>query len=455
MAGGSPEPGAQPAASPPCLTRLPDGTLKQVSPLTGTVVWSVPGRSHRPIPVHPGPVRELDPDQHRRACAFCADRLLETPPERARLVRDPQARDPGGLLPGWRLLRDLPAEQLTQTSAQFRRIPNLYPILPLAYWRADHGLQVPPQVRARARDYVASPEGRAHLLGIRAARAGAAGADERGDPGDEDLFEQSLGLFASTHDLVVARRHYIDGAATDDLLCAAGDLTAEEHLAFLALTVDALRDLTGTNPHARYVAVFQNWLRPAGASFDHLHKQLVAIDEWGPLMSGVVDLVRRRPQVFNEEVADVAARNRLVVAENDHAVVLAGVGHRYPTLELYSTGATHRPWEHEAEALRGVSALLHACHVATGAGTATNEEWHYRPVDAEMPMPWRINLKWRVSTLAGFEGGTRINVNTIDPFSLRDRVVASLADLREAGRIGPLRIGDECSHRRGILRYGG
>ena len=40
----------------------------------------------------------------------------------------------------------------------------------------------------------------------------------------------------------------------------------------------ALFDL---NRYARYVVVFQNWLKPAGASFDHLHKQLVAVDERG------------------------------------------------------------------------------------------------------------------------------------------------------------------------------
>ena len=35
-------------------------------------------------------------------------------------------------------------------------------------------------------------------------------------------------------------------------------------------------------------------------------------------------------------------------------------------------------------------------------------------------MPWRVLIKWRISTAAGFEGGTKIYVNTIDPESLRD-----------------------------------
>src|SRR5450756_542788 len=43
-------PMTEPAAPLP-LVRLPDGTVKQVSPLTGTVVWTVPGRAHRPLSV--------------------------------------------------------------------------------------------------------------------------------------------------------------------------------------------------------------------------------------------------------------------------------------------------------------------------------------------------------------------------------------------------------------------
>ena len=41
----------------------------------------------------------------------------------------------------------------------------------------------------------------------------------------------------------------------------------------------------------------------------------------------------------------------------------------------------------------------------------SNEEWHYQPPDVDLPMPWRTVLKWRVSTLAGFEGGTKIYLN--------------------------------------------
>ena len=429
------------------LEQLPDGTVRQVSPLTGTVVWTVPGRSNRPIPSAlpvPGPLAATGRDH---TCAFCSGRYLETPPERSRLVLD---RGSGRPEP-WQILRDVPAEHLGDTVADFRRFPNLFEILPFEYWHANHGYEIPARAVARLQDYVATPAGRAHVLAIKRTRMQAAGASAEQAAAEPDtrLLAHAATLFASSHDVIAARRHFVDGATRDDELASSGDLTPSEHHAFMALTVDALAEMNGANPSARYVVAFQNWLRPAGASFDHLHKQLVAIDEYGPLMTRVLAMLRDYPDLFTTAICDPAARDRLVIAENDHCLALAGVGHRYPTVEIYSTGAPHLPWEHSRAALRGVSDVLHACHAATGRLVPTNEEWHYRPVGAAGAMPWRINLKWRVSTLAGFEGGTKINVNTISPFTLRERMVQALGALRASGRIEPMAIGDECSHRRG------
>ncbi len=433
------------------LEQLPDGTVRQQSPLTGTVVWTVPGRSNRPIASALPAPRPLPAGGLEATCAFCSGRYLDTPPERARLVLDPAV---GGPTP-WHILRDVPAEHLRDTVADFRRFPNLFEILPFAYWHANHGYAIPAPAEARARDYLATPAGRAHVLAITRTRMRASGLDPEASPAEPRarLLEHAAPLFASSHDVIAAHRHFTDAATMDDELASSGDLTPLEHHAFVTLTVESLADMGRANPFARYVVAFQNWLRPAGASFDHLHKQLVAIDEYGPLMTRVLGMLRDEPDLFNTAVCDPAARDRLVIAENQHAIALAGVGHRYPTIEIYSTGVAQLPWEHSPDALRGVSDVLHACHAATGRSVPTNEEWHYRPVGAEAAMPWRINLKWRVSTLAGFEGGTKINVNTISPFTLRERMVDTLAGLRSAGRIEPMAIGDECSHRTGALRY--
>ena len=100
-----------------------------------------------------------------------------------------------------------------------------------------------------------------------------------------------------------------------------------------------------------------------------------------------------------------------------------------------------------------MSDLVHACHAATGSAIPCNEEWYYKPPEADVPMPWRVFLKWRLSTPAGVGGGTRIHVNTIDPESLKDRVGSRLLELREEGRIAPMRIAAECDCVPNALKY--
>ena len=102
--------------------------------------------------------------------------------------------------------------------------------------------------------------------------------------------------------------------------------------------------------------------------------------------------------------------------------------------------------------MAGISDILHAAHAATGAEVPANEEWYHRPPTVSTPMRWRILLKWRISTLAGFEGGTRIYLNTIDPWKVVERTVPRLLELRDRGLIAPMRIGDECRVSPSMLR---
>ena len=75
----------------------------------------------------------------------------------------------------------------------------------------------------------------------------------------------------------------------------------DEHERFVAFTVESTAALFDLNRYARYVAVFQNWLRPAGASFDHLHKQLVAIDERGVQHELAMERLRANPKPCGQQ----------------------------------------------------------------------------------------------------------------------------------------------------------
>lgn len=430
-------------AATTALSTMADGTIKQVSPFSGTQVWTVPGRGNRPLTHRAKEPEALGPDALADTCNFCEKRLFATPPEKSRMVRTGS---------GWEILRDLLPGELETTRAEFRRVPNLFEIVSYDYWAKNYGYEMPLDRREHMDRYLADPAGREHLLGIARTRLEASGMGD--DHSEQELLAIVPAYFGGGHDVIIARRHFVDGAVDDSQLAGSGTLTPDEHNAFTVFTIDALRDLLQANPYSPYVVVFQNWLQPAGASFDHLHKQLVAIDERGVQAEIEVEKLRRNVNLYNEWGVNYALNHNLVIAENEHAVLVAEVGHRYPTATVYSKSAVCEPWRQSPEEVRGFSDLLHALHAATGADVACNEEWHYRPVDLDVPMPWRVNVKWRISTVAGFEGGTKIYVNTLSPFDIRDRLVTNLYRLRDERRLADgIHIAAECGSARNILRY--
>lgn len=428
------------------LIRMLDGTIKQINPFTGTEVWTVPGRANRPLGIDNQNVQPLDPDQEDAHCAFCAKRYLETPPEKSRLVVSGN---------GYTTLRNLNAEEIFDTVAEFRRVPNLFEIVSFDYWQKNFGYQLPEAAESRKHAYLATEAGRRHVLNVVEHRLKAAGVDPLTI--QRMTVDERLGVanafFGGGHEVIVARRHFVPGAKRDDQLASSGSLSPEQHYQYMRFTIEAVRDIYVSNRYVRYVAVFQNWLKAAGASFDHLHKQLVAIDERGVQNELEVRLARANPNIYNEAAVNFAAYRNLVIAENDHAIAFAGFGHRYPTLEVFSKSERSQPWNHSQDELRGMSDLVHACHAATGATVPCNEEWYYKPPDADVSMPWRVLIKWRVSTPAGFEGGTRIHVNTIDPDSLRNKVVPRLYALRNDGGIAGMKIAMECDCLPNCLKY--
>lgn len=496
----------------PYLRRLCDGTVKQLSPFTGTEVWTVPGRANRPLRLPQVEVRPLSAHMHTHTCAFCSGRYLETPPEYARIVRfasvkdddddaasadagaeaagsgnagaaasragaaggqgakagtkaaganarlgaDAGAGDTTGASDTWHTFFGLLPEYLNQSVADFRRIPNLFEILPFNYWQANYGFKLPERCRDRLENYLADAAGYEHLRAIVSAklRASGAGDVEISELNLGDIRRHSAGFFGGSHDVLVARRHWRDDAVDTTGLAGSATLSVAEHRMWTQWAINAMHAQYLQNKHVKYVAVFQNWLRPAGASFDHLHKQVVGVDSLGASLQAEIARVNANGNIYRDFV-DWAYRAGLVVAANDGAVALAGVGHRYPSLEVYSTGPVSEPWLMEPEQVDAVSDLVHALHQATGTQVPLNEEWHYRAPGVAKEMPWRVVLKWRVSTLAGFEGATKIYLNTIDPRSLRERVVRELEQLRasQAGALAPgIRIGDECEQP--YLQYG-
>ena len=426
---------------------MPDGTIKQINPFTRTEVWTVPGRGNKPltneIPKNAQRIQRHDPEDY---CNFCTSNYFNTPPEKARLVRTPK---------GYEVLEQLPAAEYHDTEAVLRRVPNLFEIVTMDYWRLNHGYELSTRNRQWKQEYLGTEEGFNHVRNVLSLKLKLSGySEERLNALTRaDVYNMSDAFFGGGHELVVAGGHYAAGAEYDVQLASSGELTPEEHAEYFKFTIRAMSDIYANNRYVRYVSVFQNWLAPAGASFDHLHKQLVALDEWGVSVEEEIDLVRENPNIYNEQVVNFAAYSNFTFAENDHAIALADIGHRYPTVAIYSKSPNARPSEHTADELRGFSDLVQAVHAAMGPQIACNEEWYYTPRDAVAKMPWHILIKWRTNNPAGFEGGTKIYINPISPIALRDKMVPRLYELRDAKKIASFLIAEECQLVPNCLKY--
>ena len=428
-------------------TIMPDGTVKQLNPFTGTEVWAVAGRKNKPIsndvPSTAKPLGVHNPEDY---CSFCPTRYFEVAPEKSRLVRHGE---------NWERLDIVPPDRYFETSAEFRRTGNLFEIVTLDYWRKNYAYKLTAARQKWKEDYLANPVGLKHITDIVHYKLRQEGrTDEQIEriPIAEKL-AISDAFFGGGHEMIVAKRHFKEGAQFDTELYSSGEMTEEEHFRYFKITIDAIRDIASTNRYVRYVSVYQNWLRPAGASFDHLHKQLVSLDEWGASIQNQIKMLREDPNVFNDFGANFAAHHNLIFAENDFAIALAGIGHRYPTIEIFSRARAGRPYEQPDEEIRGMSNLVHAIHAAMGSQISCNEEWYYTPIDAVYNMPWHVLIKWRVNVPAGFEGGTSIFINPMTPIELRDKMVPRLYKLRDENEIGWIRIAEECRVDPNPLKY--
>ncbi|NUN69180.1 MAG: DUF4921 family protein [Bacteroidetes bacterium] len=426
---------------------MTDGTVKQTNPFNGTEVWSIPGRGNKPLTnAIPVTAKRISGGTADHSCIFCQHQYTRIAPEKSRLVSNGSRHE---------ILYYLMPDQIEQQQAEFRRVGNMFEIVTADYWRKNYKYEHPATVDQWRTSYLKHPTGLPHIQSIAMYKLMQGGmTEEQAESilrsGRNSVFD---GFFGGCHDLIIGRRHYAEGAEYDTQLCSSGELTPEEHFRYFTITIDTMRDMLETNPYIRYISVFQNWLRSAGASVDHLHKQVCALDEWGATVTGKVQMALQDPNVFNELGTNLASQHNLIFAQNDHAVAFVGIGHRFPTIEIYSASAACRPFQLSREELRGFSDLVHACHAALGSGLSCNEEWYYTPMDAVYTMPWHIELKWRVNVQAGFEGGTGIHINPVLPADFRTMLVERLDALRSAGKLGDCSIVDGCLNTPQPLQY--
>ena len=224
---------------------MADGTVKQVNPFTGTEVWSVPGRGSKPITNEiPSSAKKLEHHNPEDYCSFCEGRHLEVPPEKSRLVKTDGRHQ---------TLSYLPPEKYSETIPTFRRVPNLFEIVSIDYWRKNYGYRMT-EVRKKWKDeYLSSPLGIKHVTDVLTFKLKMAGKNDEQIQRMHgfDKLAMADAFFSGGHELIVAHRHFTEGAEWDSQLYSSGEMTPDEHFWYIKFVIEAMKDILENNRYAR------------------------------------------------------------------------------------------------------------------------------------------------------------------------------------------------------------
>ena len=330
----------------------------RIDQLTGLRAVLAPGRAERPDAFAPEPVAA---PVEQGDCPFCETHEERTPPE-VHAVR------PGGGKP------DTP-------DWTARVVPNLYPLL------AGGG----------QRD--ASPMSESGFASPGDPLAGST----RGAVGDQFAAAPAVG----SHEVIINAPEHVGSLA---------ELNAER----FAVAVEVWRERLRAHGDAAYCHLIVNEGPDAGASLDHTHAQLYALD----FVPVAVARERERFAAYHERTAgghlleDVAAeevrRGERLVAIDDDALLVAPWASRCP-FELRVI--PRRPAPSFADDGSVGTAMIRTALTALSRllGSPQLNLWVRTSPRGTDEFHWHLDILPRLTVRAGFEMGTGVEVNVYPP----------------------------------------
>lgn len=169
---------------------------------------------------------------------------------------------------------------------------------------------------------------------------------------------------------------------------------------------------------AAHVQVLVNHGRAAGASIAHPHAQLLALEFVPPAVTAALErfAAAGRDVVMDDAEASVAQGGR-VLTEDALAWCPFAAASPFET-RITSPHATARFEDAPDDALDAVARatrdIVRALTRLLG-GAAYNVVVHNGPAQGDVPFHWYVTVVPRISVVAGFEMGTGVLVNTLDP----------------------------------------
>ena len=360
------------------------GPELRIDQLSGLPTILAPGRAERPE----GFVTRASEPKGPDGCPFCEGREERTPPE-------VYATRPGGGepdSPGWTT----------------RVVPNLYPAL------AD-----PKSADANQDSGEIDRELDSHSGGV----TGDAGAfATAGDPllesrraGDPNLFVAKPAQGA--HEVVVNAPEHVTSMA---------DLGEEQFAAAVATWRQRMRAHAG----ASYVQLIVNEGGGAGASLEHTHAQLYALD----FVPAAVARGRERAGAYAERtqgssllgdvlVEEVRRQERLVAIDDEAALICPWASRSPFELRVIPRAATASFVEDDGGATM-IHTALRLLAERFGGSPELNLWVRTAPRGAEH-FHWHVDIAPRLSIKAAFEFATGVDINTYPP----ERAAADLKEL--------------------------
>jgi UDPglucose--hexose-1-phosphate uridylyltransferase len=205
---------------------------------------------------------------------------------------------------------------------------------------------------------------------------------------------------------------------------------AEEHMEKL---IQVYRDRYVhycSNSLVKYVSIFKNWGREAGASLSHSHSQLVTLPILPPLIKRELDAISHAsPCPFCNIVAEEKESCRLI-EENENWILIAPFYSQapYETWILPKRHFANLGEMHEAEG-KSLAALLKR---ALGSMRSLLNDPPYNFMISQLPFSYHLNIRIQpaISKIAGFERGTGVYINSIAPEQAAEEFRHKLSNLK-------------------------
>ncbi|MGL4388373.1 MAG: DUF4921 family protein [Brevinema sp.] len=368
----------------------------------------------------------LKPQYLEDTCAFCMGRIKEATPEKNRTSRTKE-----NTLKSRALCR---LEVYPEEHILFRRQANLFEIVSFEYWQHTYKIDSSPRELELIEQDLSDPALKKFLINLLKIKHNRLNKNIDYSK-KEHIIKECKPFYSGYHELLTSGSHF-SHSHDDGHLFSSSSMSYEDHRISYHMITDAMTDMITRNKYIRFITIFQNWMLAAGASFNHWHKQILALDFCGQPLKREQELFQSNSRIYEEFAVNTALTHDLIIAENKHAVAYIEVGSKSGFITICSKSHHLRPFEHSEEEINAMSDLSHAMVSCIGDSTPYNEEWYYTPINNNhFITPWRILFNLRSSVNAGFENITQYTICSISAQDLAQKMRDLLIEKISTGSV--------------------